>query len=342
MFSCVNGVLLRRDQIVMPKKLQKEMLDKTHEGHLGAAKSKARAREHMWWQGMNAASARMFTMATSECESVVVCSVLCFIQNKMSYLPVEKLGEVVTRGFGENEVGQAKDLMFEVAANFLELKGFRKKVRKNTGHKRKVEAGVEGILELCYAADGSNIGIPRFVAVDINSLHHIPLEEVDGSLVFDKVLPSFSGEAEGVLKGIEEAQAMSSDSALATFGKLSSDMAEEFGGEIKKLSRELEGLREKLLEVNALVEVCAMKTGQRKIIRGGEKQKDMSQFSPSKEESSKANKSGSDERMVYAKAVKLGTKAKGVDDGTHESESNAQSVNEDGTQRRGIFSSIGS
>ena len=43
------------DQIVMPKKLQKEMLDKAHEGHLGAAKSMARAREHMRWQGMNKA-----------------------------------------------------------------------------------------------------------------------------------------------------------------------------------------------------------------------------------------------------------------------------------------------
>ena len=77
---------------------------------------------------------------------------------------------------------------------------------------------MEDILELCCAADRSKIGIPRFAAVDINSLPHIPLEEVDGSLVFDKVLSLFSGEAEGVLKGIvEEAQAMSSDSALATF-----------------------------------------------------------------------------------------------------------------------------
>ena len=54
-FSFVNGVLLRGDQILMPKKLQKEMLNKAYEGHLGAAKSKARARERIWWQGMNKA-----------------------------------------------------------------------------------------------------------------------------------------------------------------------------------------------------------------------------------------------------------------------------------------------
>ena len=32
------------------------MLEKAHEGHLGVAKSKARAREHMWWPGMSRAN----------------------------------------------------------------------------------------------------------------------------------------------------------------------------------------------------------------------------------------------------------------------------------------------
>ena len=71
----------------------------------------------------------------------------------MSYLPADKLGEVATRGFGDNEDEQEKDLLFEAASNFSELKAIRKKVRKNTGDKRKVEADVEDILQLCYEDD---------------------------------------------------------------------------------------------------------------------------------------------------------------------------------------------
>ena len=55
MFICLGGGVLRGDQIVIPKSLRKQMLEKAHEGHLGVAKSKARASEHMWWPGMTRA-----------------------------------------------------------------------------------------------------------------------------------------------------------------------------------------------------------------------------------------------------------------------------------------------
>ena len=86
----------------------------------------------------------------------------------MSYLPAEKLAEVVMKGFGETEVERAKNILFEAATNFSELKTFRKKIRKNTGHKRKVESDVEDILELCYAADRMKVEMPRFASIDIN------------------------------------------------------------------------------------------------------------------------------------------------------------------------------
>jgi hypothetical protein len=53
MFSCVKGVIFRGDQVVIPKLLQMRMLERAHEGHLRAVKSKARARGHMWWQRMS-------------------------------------------------------------------------------------------------------------------------------------------------------------------------------------------------------------------------------------------------------------------------------------------------
>ena len=72
--------------------------------------------------------------STCESGSATVCSVLCFIQNKMKYLPADKLGEVVLCG---DEIGKGKDLIFEAASKCVDLKSIRKKVRKHTGHKRR-------------------------------------------------------------------------------------------------------------------------------------------------------------------------------------------------------------
>ena len=43
----VQGVVLRGDRFFIPRGLRKEMIEKAHEGHLGIAKTKARAREHV-------------------------------------------------------------------------------------------------------------------------------------------------------------------------------------------------------------------------------------------------------------------------------------------------------
>ena len=50
----VNGIVLRGSQIVIPKCLRRDMIQRAHEGHLGIAKTKCRAREVIWWPGMGA------------------------------------------------------------------------------------------------------------------------------------------------------------------------------------------------------------------------------------------------------------------------------------------------
>ena len=60
--------------------------------------------------------------STSDSGSALVCGVLCFIQNKISYVPEDKLKEVVLRGFSDSEIEQAKNLVFEVASKVPELK----------------------------------------------------------------------------------------------------------------------------------------------------------------------------------------------------------------------------
>ena len=51
--SIDNGVVLKADRIVIPKELQKEVLNQIHTGHLGIQKSKLKARSGVYWPGMN-------------------------------------------------------------------------------------------------------------------------------------------------------------------------------------------------------------------------------------------------------------------------------------------------
>ncbi|UYV63892.1 K02A2.6-like, partial [Cordylochernes scorpioides] len=49
-----DGIILKNDKIVIPKKLRAEMIMKTHQGHIGINSSMRRARDNIFWPGMNA------------------------------------------------------------------------------------------------------------------------------------------------------------------------------------------------------------------------------------------------------------------------------------------------
>ena len=63
--SIVNGLLLRKNRIIIPQSLRPEMLKRLHEGHLGMEKCKRRARTAVYWPGINADIDRM----VSSCET---------------------------------------------------------------------------------------------------------------------------------------------------------------------------------------------------------------------------------------------------------------------------------
>lgn len=52
-FSVHEGILLRSTKIVIPEKLQEEMLKLSHEGHPGVTKMKLRLRQKVWWYKMD-------------------------------------------------------------------------------------------------------------------------------------------------------------------------------------------------------------------------------------------------------------------------------------------------
>ena len=51
--STVDGLLLKKDRIVIPRALRMDMLHRIHEGHLGIEKCKRRARDTVFWPGLN-------------------------------------------------------------------------------------------------------------------------------------------------------------------------------------------------------------------------------------------------------------------------------------------------
>ncbi|CAC5392125.1 unnamed protein product [Mytilus coruscus] len=51
--TVIGGLLYKSQRIFIPKALQREMLVKLHEAHLGIVKTKQRAREILFWRNMN-------------------------------------------------------------------------------------------------------------------------------------------------------------------------------------------------------------------------------------------------------------------------------------------------
>ena len=51
--SVEDGLLLRGNRIVIPMALRAPVLNRLHEGHLGIYKCRDRARESVWWPGLN-------------------------------------------------------------------------------------------------------------------------------------------------------------------------------------------------------------------------------------------------------------------------------------------------
>ena len=51
--STADGIILNGTRVVIPRKMRKTILTKIHEGHMGIEKCRRRAREHVYWPGMN-------------------------------------------------------------------------------------------------------------------------------------------------------------------------------------------------------------------------------------------------------------------------------------------------
>ena len=63
--SEVESVILKNDRILVPSSMRKEMLQMIHQGHMGIEKSKRRARDVLYWPGMNSQISDMISRCTT-------------------------------------------------------------------------------------------------------------------------------------------------------------------------------------------------------------------------------------------------------------------------------------
>lgn len=52
-FSLQNGVIFRKERVVIPKSLTKRILEELHAGHFGCVKMKSLSRNFCWWLGID-------------------------------------------------------------------------------------------------------------------------------------------------------------------------------------------------------------------------------------------------------------------------------------------------
>ena len=78
---------------------------------------------------------------------------LCFLQNKVHYVPVDTLVEVVVGGFDAGQIEKAKEQLFEAVTTCSQLNHVRNKKHKSSGGKSKEIRVVSDMVALLQEAD---------------------------------------------------------------------------------------------------------------------------------------------------------------------------------------------
>ena len=114
--------------------------------------------------------------------------VLCFLQNKIQYVPGNKLVDIVASGFKPLQIEKAKEQLFEAASAIAELSHIRSKKHKSTGGNSKEVRLVGDMVTLLAEADRLGCVLPTYVAVSLNTMPQVPQEVIDvGAIVFSSL-----------------------------------------------------------------------------------------------------------------------------------------------------------
>ena len=152
--STYNGILYKGERIIIPQSLRQELLQVLHKSHTGIVKTKQRAREMIYWPGLN----KQIEEMSSKCE---ICLENRPQQQKepmtihpLPALPWNKVGTDLFEFQGVNYL-----LMVDYYSNFIEVFPLHKDTRSKTVIKHiKMNIARYGIMETLISDNG-----PQFI-----------------------------------------------------------------------------------------------------------------------------------------------------------------------------------
>ena len=214
----------------------------------------------------------------------------------------------------------------------------RKITRKNTGLKMKAEADGDDILLLLMEADRVKVNLPRFAVIYINTLPHVPLEEVDGGVIMEKVAASMASELEGTVKSIKESLASDIDTASldcdVMLREMTSNLKKDVHSIVQEIGEELKVIRQKTSEVTAILTKV-----KKQRYKANEELDSMSLTMEEKCSVEKCSVEKSEQGCSYADKVKLGQKQ---DHSTEDNNNVVMNGVEERDRRKGTWTLAGS
>jgi hypothetical protein len=197
-----DGVIYKGLRIVVPPSLQKQMLDLIHESHLGIVKCKQRAREVLYWPGMN-----------SDIETIIShCAKCAEHQNKQ---PAEPLQPTNTPDLPFIEVGcdhfefQSKHylVLVDYYSKFIEVVALRDQCATANINALKLIFSCHGIPQRLRSDNGPQFACREFKQFSIS----YGFEHTTSS----PHLPNSNGEAERAVETVKHLWKKASDKYLA-------------------------------------------------------------------------------------------------------------------------------
>ena len=90
--TVADDLLFKSDRIIVPSSMRKEIKQRIHEGHLGHEKCKARARQVVYWPGINAEISDMVSKSSTCLEHRILQQNESLLPHEIPRNPWEKVG----------------------------------------------------------------------------------------------------------------------------------------------------------------------------------------------------------------------------------------------------------